>query len=290
MLRALIALVLLAAPALAAPPHVVTSIAPVQGIVADIMQGAGTPVLLLDEPMSPHDFSMRPSQRRAIARADVVFYVGLQMESWLVKPLAQQDSLQIPLGEKASPVTLPARELTDFGGGLEEHDEGPVDPHVWLDPANVLIWIDVIAGVLGNRDPDNAELYRANADALRAKTLAAMDRDARLLAPLKDVNLIVTHDSLQYFEHAFGLHVTGAFSASDGQKTGARNASRLLASVTPGTCIIEDTNEPNPAISALPDEVRKVAVDPLGFDLLAGGDYYPRLLDSLARALRACTS
>lgn len=295
---------LVASAATAEVPHVVTSIPPLQGIVADIMQGAGTPELLLDSAVSPHDFALRPSQLRALGRADVVFYIGLDMERWLIKPLSQQaETMPVALGELANTHTLPARELQDFGkeehheahGDHDEHaDEhdhhhhGTIDPHVWLHPENVLLWLDIVSGILATQDPENADLYRANAENMRAEILAATSASQRALHGLEGIDIIVTHDSMQYFEDAFGITVIGAFSASDGQKTGARNASRLLSELTPGTCFVEDANEPSTVVSSLPDDIRAVQIDPLGFDLLEGGHYYPRLLAEMTRALVAC--
>ncbi len=288
MWRALIALLLLAGIARAEPPRVVTSIAPLQGIVTDVMAGVATPDLLLSSNTSPHDFALRPSQLRALGQADVVFYIGLDMEPWLLKPLARQDALAIALGESASPHKLAIRDLQDFGEAHNHDATDNIDPHVWLHPDNVLLWLDIISGVLGQIDPDNAEIYTANANAQRAEIIRATDAGLRALAPLENVRLIVTHDSMQYFEDAFRLTVTGAFSATDGQKAGARSTSRLLSAIDATTCIVEDTGEPSPVLSRLPDSIRKTRVDPLGLDLLGAPDYYPRLLSTLTTALLVC--
>ena len=288
MWRALIVLLLLATTARAEPPRVVTSIAPLQGIVADVMAGVAEPELLLSDNTSPHDFALRPSQLRALGQADVVFYIGLDMEPWLIKPLAQQDALAIALGEAASPHKLAIRDLQDFGGEHSHDIEGDIDPHVWLQPDNVLLWLDIVSGLLGQIDPDNAETYTANANAERAKIIRATDETLRALAPLETVELIVTHDSMQYFEDAFNLAVIGAFSATTGKKAGARSTSRLLSALGENTCVVEDTGEPTPILSRLPDGVRSATIDPLGLDLLGAPDYYPRLLGELSAALLEC--
>jgi zinc transport system substrate-binding protein len=274
-------------------PRVVTSIAPLQGLVADIMTGVGTPELLLSEPISTHDFAMRPSQAKAISDADILFYIGQHLEPWLEKALqARSDNgLVIALGDLPNLTLLEARELDEFGEHHEDHDhdhEGTYDPHLWLDPENVLIWLDIITGTLEIADPDNKEIYRENLARSRDAIVAATNDAHRSLAPLAQTNLIVTHDSIQYFEHAFGLTVIGAFSASDGQVAGARSLNTLLGSLDAETCIVEDFTHPSGITANLPDNVRRVVIDPMGYDLLGEG-YYPRLLETLAQSLLKCS-
>ncbi|QUS57313.1 zinc ABC transporter substrate-binding protein [Pseudovibrio brasiliensis] len=110
-------------PALAqAEVKVVASIKPVHSLVASVMEGVGTPDLVVEGAGSPHTYSLRPSTARKIANADVVFWVGPQMESFLETPLKN-------LADGATIVTLKdAHGLTllNFreGGNFEGHDHG----------------------------------------------------------------------------------------------------------------------------------------------------------------------
>ena len=274
----------------AEPPRVVTSIAPLQGLVADIMTGVGTPTLLLGEAISPHGFALRPSQAKAISDADVLFYIGQNMEPWLEKALQARSNngLVIALGNMPDINLLEARELSEFGEiNDEEEEEGIYDPHMWLDPSNVLIWLDIITGVLEIADPDNKLAYRENLARSHAEIAQATDNTRRALAPLADVELVVTHDSTQYFEEAFNLNVIGAFSSSDGQKAGARSLSTLLGKLDPNTCLVEDTTNPSRVTANLPDNITHVKIDPMGFDQL-GASYYPRLLAAFTQSLSEC--
>ena len=291
--RLLFVITLLLAPiAKAETPRVVTSIAPLQGLVADIMMGVGTPELLLAEPVSPHDFAMRPSQAKAINDADVLFYIGQDLEPWLDKALQARtnNSLVIALGNMPSLNRLEARELDEFGEvHEEEHDhEATYDPHMWLDPENALIWLDIITGVLEIADPDNKDTYRQNLARSRDAIVAAANDTRRSLAPLAQTKLIVTHDSIQYLESAFDLTVIGAFSASDGQVAGARNLNALLNIIDAETCIVEDITHPSGITDNLPKNVKLVVIDPMGYDQLGEGNY-PRLMKALAQSLQECS-
>lgn len=78
---------LVALPALAEVPAVVTDIVPVHSLVSMVMGDLGAPVLLLDKGADPHDFQLRPSQAQAVAGAGLVVWIGPQMSPWLDRAL-----------------------------------------------------------------------------------------------------------------------------------------------------------------------------------------------------------
>src|SRR4051812_646712 len=67
---------------------VVVSIKPIHSLVAAIMDGVGTPDLIVDGAASPHTYALKPSNARALQDAKVVFWVGPGMEAFLEKPLS----------------------------------------------------------------------------------------------------------------------------------------------------------------------------------------------------------
>lgn len=295
--RSIFAVALLLAPlANAEPLRVVTSIAPLQALVADVMEGVGTPNLLLNEATSAHDFAMRPSQAKAISDADVIFYVGQNMEPWLEKALwsRKNDGTVVVLGDLASLHELEARELDEISEHHDDHDhddhdhEGAHDPHMWLDPENALIWLDTIKGILEASDPENKTTYQANYLRVQNDIIKIVDDIESDMATLAEVELIVTHDSIQYFEHAFDLNVIGAFSASDGQTAGAHSLNKLLDKLGSDTCIVEDVSHPNRLTASLPDGTKHVVIDPMGYAALGTSGSYSRMLSDIAESLLGC--
>ena len=69
------------------PARVVATIKPIHSLVAAVMQGAGAPRLLIGGGASPHTYSLKPSDARALQNADVIFWVGKDLETFLEKPL-----------------------------------------------------------------------------------------------------------------------------------------------------------------------------------------------------------
>lgn len=277
-MKRLLAILFLLGTSANAETRVVTSIAPIQGLVSEVMAGIGAPELLLDSPTSSHHFALRPSQAHAIAQADVVFYVGMNLEPWLENALeASGGSLYISLGNLPSLNRLPSHD-----------DEATFDPHMWLDPANTLLWLDIIAGILGVADPINKDAYLTNLEIARADVIAGSTATQRALADLSEVEIIVTHDSLQYLATAFDLNIIGAFSDSDGLAAGARSVSQLLNTFGPQTCVVEDTSHPSKIVGNLPDGIAHVSVDPMGYDALGSTGYYSTMLSNITTSLLDC--
>ncbi|QGG90466.1 MULTISPECIES: zinc ABC transporter substrate-binding protein ZnuA [Rhizobium/Agrobacterium group] len=103
-----------------AAPDVVVSIKPVHSLVASIMKGVGEPSLIVEGAASPHTYSLKPSNARALENADLVFWVGPGLEAFLEKPLeALPKNAKVVELEDAPGITkLPFRE----GGAFEGHD------------------------------------------------------------------------------------------------------------------------------------------------------------------------
>lgn len=107
--------------------NVVASIKPVHSLVAAVMEGVGTPGLIVDGAGSPHTYALKPSQARMLEKADVVFWIGHEMEAFLEKPLET-------VAAKATAVALiEAHDLAKLGfregGAFEKHDHEDHEGH-----------------------------------------------------------------------------------------------------------------------------------------------------------------
>ena len=66
---------------------VVASIKPIHSLASYLMEGVGTPNLIVDGYASPHGFAMKPSHAKMLQEADLIFWVGEGLENFLEKPL-----------------------------------------------------------------------------------------------------------------------------------------------------------------------------------------------------------
>ena len=78
----------MAGTALADVPDVAVDIAPVHSLVARVMEGIGTPDLIVAPGATPHEYSLRPSEAAALQEADLVFWIGPGLTPWLADAIS----------------------------------------------------------------------------------------------------------------------------------------------------------------------------------------------------------
>jgi zinc transport system substrate-binding protein len=298
-------LLLLAVPANAEAPRVVADIAPVHGLVSQVMQGVGEPELILLPGVSPHGYALRPSQARALQKAGLVVWIGPELTPWLEKPvrsLATQANTLALLSHETTQV-LPFRDGDEDGaedeeghdhGHVDEHDHGGIDPHAWLDPQNAQIWLGLIAEALVEIDPENAELYQANASKAQAELQALMATLRETLSPVQATPFVTYHDAYQYFENRFGLNNAGFVTLSDGAGASPARVSELrdhLSELDVQCAFSEPGVDPGvlQGISAS-DGLNLSTLDPMGRDLPLGSGFYSDLLRNLTQNFVDCSS
>jgi zinc transport system substrate-binding protein len=111
----------------ASPPAVAVDIAPLHSLVSQVMEGVGQPSLLIPAEASPHHHTLRPSQAKALADAEVVFWVGEGMTPWQKKALDNlaESALKVEVLEIEGTTTYAFRE----GATFESHDHGEDEHH-----------------------------------------------------------------------------------------------------------------------------------------------------------------
>ena len=164
--------------------RVVTTIFPIYDWVREIAGDTGNTeiTLLLDSGVDLHSFQPSAQDILQVATCDLFIYVGGESDEWAEDALAEAVnpdmvviSLVEALGENAK-----AEEIVEGMQAEEEEEEGEegeeeeIDEHVWLSLRNAQVFTSAIADALAQKDPANADSYRANADAYGAK-LAALD-------------------------------------------------------------------------------------------------------------------
>lgn len=293
-----------------AAPNVVVSIKPIHSLVAAIMQGVGEPQLIVDGGASPHTFSLKPSNAKAIEGADIVFWVGHGLEAFLEKPLES-------LASKAEVVELddaPGLEKLKFreGGPFEahdhgdeeaghdhveeghDHDHGEYDMHLWLDPLNAKATAAEIEKTLLAADPANAAAYQENARKLMENLDALNTEITTTIAPIKDKPFVVFHDAYQYFEHRYGVKTAGSITVSPETMPGAERIKQIHAKVTElgATCVFAEPQFEPKLVRVVTEgtKAKSGTLDPEAATLDAGPDLYFQLMRGIATSLKDCLS
>ena len=178
----------------------------VESFLADIAQNVAgdrlTVETLLPLGVDPHAYQPTPRDVAKVADSDVLIVNGAGIESYL-------DSLLANAGGQRLVITASAG-LTPRPDPQGEHPEG--DPHFWLDPNNVIAYVENIRNSLSQVDPDGASVYAANAAAY-IEQLKALDQwitqQVATVQPARRL-LVTNHESLGYFADRYGFTVVGA--------------------------------------------------------------------------------
>ena len=299
-----------------AETKVVASIKPLHSLISYVMDGVGTPDIIIDGSSSPHTFQLKPSHASMLQEADIVFWIGEDLESFLETPLDSiaKNAKRVTLMDSNEIDLLKFREKNVFDDHDEhgdehdehgdEHDEhgdehddhhdghahGEFDIHFWLDPEIAKTIVTIVARELSEIDVANKSTYEANAkkaindlDTLIAETRSKINSDA---------TYIVFHDAYQYFEKRFGIEVIGALTVNPEVLPGAKQLAEIREVIEHEkvNCLFSEPQF-NPSIAktiAQDTGVKASVLDPLGAELNPGKDLYFDLIGDMASSFESC--
>ena len=295
-------------------PKVAVDISPVHSLVSRVMHGVGTPDLIVQAGASPHGYTLRPSEAKALQDAQMVFWMGESLSPWMEGALdtLSRDATIITLLERDETILLEFREGAlfeehdhdDHGDekhddhGDEKHDDhgdhghGSYDPHAWLSPDNARIWLNLIASQLSIVDPENAGTYFANAAAGRLEIEALKAEVNSLLEPVRGKKFIVFHDAYQYFEEAFKISASGAISLGDASKPSPARIAEIQGRIEEESidCVLSEPqfNKGLVATVMAGSNANTNVIDPLGVGLKPGPNLYNELIRDMTKTLVDC--
>ncbi len=216
-------------------------------IIGDVTANVGGDAIeltvLIETGQDPHSFEPTPKDLAAIEDADLVLVNGLGLEEVLM------DAIDNVAVGPVVPVSAGIDPLENAGGG-DDHDGGDddehaADPHVWVDPNNVMVWVENIAWALSQADLANETSYQANAadylDELRALDDYIRQQAARI--PEEERKLVTDHGLYSYFADEYGFEIIGtvipSFTSTAGASAGdvARLVSVIEAEGVPAVFI-----------------------------------------------------
>lgn len=268
--------------------RVVTSIKPIHSILSGLMLGTEGPVLLLDGESLPFDYQMNAAQQAALAEADLVVWVGPELEKFLVEPVAQAQ-------QKGTRVVtlLDNRELKILPSRWDKSEEGELrDPYFWLDSRNVLILVDELSKALMDADNGRAHLYRRNRAELLSR-VAELDRKLEYgYRGLKSGIGMAYYDTLQYFEQAYALKIRGVLAQAPNQPVDALSLLQNHAKLKEGyyACLLTEHGMPMPELPLLTEgvDINMGTLDSFGITMEAGPDLYFELMQKNTDTIKAC--
>ncbi len=277
--------------------RVLTSIKPLQLIAAAVQDGVAVPEVLLPPGASPHNYALRPSDVRRVQSADLLYWIGPDMESFMPRVLKGRSLPTVTVQE------LPDLKLRHFAEDNHSHAEhaddhdhdhrpGSLDAHLWLSPTNARVIAARMAADLSAADPANAPRYQGNLKAFNERLDALDSRLKARLAAVSGKPYFVFHEAYDYFEDAYGLKHTGVFSVASEVQPGAQHVAAMRARLQEvgKTCVFsEPPLRPRLAetlTAGLP--VKLAELDALGGYTPATAQGYEQVLEKLGNDLAAC--
>jgi len=196
-----------------AKPRVVASQYPIYDFVSVIAKDEVSLILLVPPNSDPHSFEPTPKDIANIVKADVFFYISPEYEPWS-ENFVNRAKLSVSVSDEKHE----HRHNEDGESGDEDEDEEHNDPHIWLDPAEVVEIVEVIAENLKKILPAKADFFEKNANDLISQIKNLDDEYKSKFENCKQKKVFYTgHNAFLEFAKRYGLQViaiTKSFSST----------------------------------------------------------------------------
>ena len=265
--------------------RLLSSIEPVNKLVAEIAGEQHSRAVLWRKNQSVHSVSFKPSQIRAVAEADLIFWVGPMLETPLAALLESKG-----LHGKSVRLATPRAYYLKHGKGVREdvcvQDWHECDPHIWFGNADVMA--EEITKAFLEHDPDNAELYNRNFELFKEKSMQSLLGKVRR-GRQSPKNILALHNGWQYLgvqgyeifsEH--GFEYIGAKSALElERKLKTQNVDCVLVGPMTRLALLENI------LSDVDQRPPLLILDPMGSDYPADTSFFD-YLELSRQSIRQC--
>ncbi|MBL4581112.1 MAG: zinc ABC transporter substrate-binding protein [Gammaproteobacteria bacterium] len=260
---------------------IVTTIKPLQMIAEAVVQEYGSVSSIVDAQQSPHHFTVSPSDRIALARADITVWIGPSFET-RISDFFMQAQL------KAKTITV----IDTPGLRVHTIGNGQLDAHLWLDSSNAIRIATAIAERAAELDPVNAASYSQNLESFGVEIESRNQQiEQRFKAPSK-ANYAVYHNAYQYFEQQFGLQHDMVILQDPEVQPGIREIIQLRSQVNEQrpSCLLLDFDSSLELVNTVLNghELKLITVDLLGSNVDSSENTYSEFISNLTDDFYRC--
>jgi len=260
---------------------IVTTIKPLQMIAEAIVQGHGTVSSIVGSQESPHHFTVSPSDRINLARADMAIWIGPLFETHISDFFVQAE--------------VQAKTITVIDTpGLQLHTvvDGQIDAHLWLDSLNAIRIAEAIAERAAETDPRNATSYRQNLRKFSAEIESRNQQIVKRFQGSSTTSYAVYHNAYQYFEQQFGRQHDIVILPDPEVQPSIREIIELRSQVSKRrpSCLLLETDSNSELVSTVLNgyELKLVTVDLLGSNVNSSENAYSEFIANLADDFYEC--
>ncbi len=266
-------------------PQVLVTAPPLKPYMDGLLRGIGASDSLLRPGQDAHTFTLSPSQRRALSKAEIIVIPDRAMSPTLDRLLAQEEKRGAVVVEltalpeaKALPYPHNNHWLDVAGTNEHEHSEDEdaqaLDPHVWLDPMRMAALAAPLAETIARKAPSHRARLRLNAadmafhlrEEVQPGMLAILDaaKPRNSMSARPQIPFITYHAAYQYFLKRFKLEAMGEITQRPENYLGAKTLHGVISGagkVSIG-CLISETNSPLVQRIATASSARIVTLSP----------------------------
>jgi ABC-type Zn uptake system ZnuABC Zn-binding protein ZnuA len=240
----------------------------------------------------PEEYQPRPQDLARVRQARAVVRVGLDLDLWLDRLLAQAGGgvRRGAAGYVDASFGIAALDVRGMSVGGDGHAHGSGNPHYWLDPRNAEIITANIVAALAGIDPEGTAIYEANRLAFLSRLEPKIKEWEDRLAVVRGVPLVAYHNSWPYFARRFRLEFIGTVEPKPGVPPSPAHLASLIGTMNArgARIIVRQPHEPEKDVGFVARRTGGVvAVLASSVGALPGADDYPSLFDVNVAALRA---
>lgn len=280
--------------------RVVTSIAPLKGLVEPLLKESGmlergsTIDMLIPPGISEHGYEIPPSKLVGLAKADVVVLVGMGLEPQVESTLKARGNSRQRVIVAADVLGMKPDESThthDHDHANGDHSNcthGSIDPHVWLDPAHARALVSNVAEQLRDAVGDDAHACKRLwlAEEAQLKRIDEIDRlYARVTAAAQTRVLVVGHDAWGHLAKRYNFQtvpIKGLNATEPTPESMSRASKAIREQGARAVCV-----EPQLSPAAGKRLAESSGVEVLTLDPLGKGDWFEMMRSNLRTIARA---
>ena len=282
--------------------EIVVSLPPLKFIAEDLVKDRAQ-VSMISQSGSPHHRILKPSDVKMIDQADLILWIGKELEPYLEKFTKRNPDKNFSLIEHTSEsVHIHAGDghAGDNHSDHHDHDHGHhadhsgLDPHLWLSPAAVKEYVAVLVKQLAAADPANRAFYETNAQALvSAADKSILDWQTRMSA-LKGRPYFVYHDAYQYLEQILDIEGVAVLTVNPGVKPSAKKLGKLARQLDGynAACVFFEPEFQKVRLDRVTNaDIEYQLLDPVGSNFESQGKQtvqYVQFLDTLVGQIEQC--
>ena len=281
--------------------NIISSVKPIAFITQAVSDGVTNTDILLPDGASPHTYSLKPSDLTKIKTAELIIWVGEDLETFMPTVLKSIDNnkqielMDIPTIKsllRTSTNNHDQQETHSHNNDSDHDHHGEYDEHIWLSPKIAKEIAQAVHDKLITIYPDKKDIIDENLNEFTVKLAETEQNIAKKLINVQNNGYFVFHDAYGYFESQFGLKNLGSFTINPAVQPGVQTVYAIKRELKEhqAVCIFREPQFSPAVIEKIVNgtDVRIGELNPLGTDITLSKNAYSQFLLRLTQQLLDC--